>query len=53
MDPLNDFEAVLSCDDGDAGDTGDQVLQGHSTVQCLTTHLQGAEFSFIAIWETE
>lgn len=49
MDPLDDFETILSCDYCGTGNTGDEVLQGNSALQCLVAHLQGAEFCCIAV----
>lgn len=49
VDPFDDFEAILSCDYCGAGNTGDEVLQRNSALQCLVAHLQGAELSCIAV----
>lgn len=48
MDPLDDFKAILSSDYGDTGNTGDEVLQRHTALQCVIALLQQAEFSCIA-----
>lgn len=32
VDQLNDFIAILSCDDCDAGNAGDEVLQGNAAL---------------------
>lgn len=53
VNPLDDFEAILSCDDGDTGNTGNEVLQRNTTLQCLIAQLQGAEFCCIALWKTK
>lgn len=49
VDPLDDFKAILGCDYCDAGDTGDEVLQGNTTLQGLIAQMQWAEFSCIAV----
>lgn len=33
VDPLDDFETILSCDYCDTGNTGDEVLQRNTTFQ--------------------
>lgn len=32
VDPLDDFETILSRDDGGTGNTGDEVLQGNTAL---------------------
>ena len=53
MDPLDDLEAVLGRNHGDAGEAGDEVLQRDSALLCLIAQLQRAELCRIAFWETE
>lgn len=52
IDPLDDFEAILSRDDGDTGNTGNEVLQRNTALQRLITQLERAEFVCIAVWKT-
>lgn len=53
VDPLDYFEAILSCDYCDTGNTGNEVLQRNTTLQCLIAHLQRAESCGIAVWKTK
>ena len=53
VDPLDDFEAILSRDYCDTGDTGNEMLQGYTTLQGLTAQLQWAKFFCIAVWKTK
>lgn len=53
MDPFDDLEAVLSRDDVDARDAGDQVLQRDGPLQLpLLSQIKGTELRRIAVWET-
>lgn len=53
MYPLNDFEAILSCDYCDTGDTGNEVLQRNTILQSVIAHLQRTEFGFITVYKTK
>lgn len=53
VDPLDDFEAILSCDYCGTGNTGNEVLQRNTVLQCLIAQLQRAEFCCIAVWKTK
>lgn len=51
--PLDDFEPILSCDYCDTRNTGNEVLQGNTTLQCLIAKLQWPEFRSIAVRKTK
>lgn len=51
--PFDDFEPILSCDYCDTGNTGNEVLQGNTTLQCLIAKLQWPEFCSIAVGKTK
>ncbi len=53
VDPLDDFEAILSCDYSDTGNTGNEVLQRNTTLQCLIAQMQRAEFCCITVCKTK
>lgn len=53
VDPLDDFETILGSDNGDAGNTGDEVLQGNTTLHCLIPQAERTELCCIAVWKTE
>lgn len=53
VDPLDDFETILSCDYCDTGNTGDEVLQRNTTFQWLIAKLKWSEFCCITVWKTK
>lgn len=53
VDPLDDLKTILSCHYGDAGDAGDEVLQGNAPLQCLVAQMQRAELRCITVWKAK
>ena len=47
--PFDDLEAILGGNNCDAGDAGDEVLQGNTTLHRLITQLEWAELWCIAL----
>lgn len=52
MDPLDNFETILSGNNSDTGNTSDEVFKRNTALQSLIAQLQRAEFCSIAVWKT-